>query len=172
MQHAAVTMNDIFRWPVRSLSLIHSLRPPNGLPTVEARLDGKVLRSNGGPYVRRVLAAAVDANGRPTAVATTPYGALAVTAAGDSVPAGAADVSVANLCLNPRGKLKCLCARAGTREIRAFEQLYGRWTETKSIGTPGAVSAVACAGCRGRASDRGGRESGRRSSAARPVPPG
>jgi hypothetical protein len=72
-----------------------------------------------------------------------------VVGTGDPVRLGKHDVSVAGICVNTWGELQCLCAKAGTREVATFEQLYGRWTETAPIDTPGAVSDIACAGRRG-----------------------
>jgi hypothetical protein len=116
---------------------------------VEARLDGRVLRSTGGPFVQRVLGAAVGPDGHPAVVVTAANGALAVVGPGGQVQLGADGFSLAGICVNKWGELQCLCARAGVREIVTFQQLYGRWTETELIETRGPVADMACVGRRG-----------------------
>ncbi|WP_160169724.1 serine/threonine protein kinase [Amycolatopsis rifamycinica] len=119
------------------------------LTTVEVRVDGRVVRSTGGPYVQHVLAAAAGPDGRPAVVAMTADGAPTVIGAGDPVRLARQEVSVAGVCVTSWGELQCLCAKAGTREIAVFEQLYGRWTEMAPINPPGSVTDLACVGRRG-----------------------
>jgi hypothetical protein len=119
------------------------------LTTAEIRLDGRILRSTGGPYAHRVLAAVPDGDGRPAVVVTAADGKPVVAGADDPVRLGEDEVSVADICVNSWGDLLCLCAKAGSRHLAVFEQLYGSWTETAPIEAPGAVSGVACTGRRG-----------------------
>jgi hypothetical protein len=99
-------------------------------------------------YVRKVLAATVDSDGRPTISVITPDGDAAVVSAGwlDRLPVE--NVVAVGLSLNTWGELQSHCLVDGGRELVVFEQQYGAWIKTAAAETPGTVADIACVGQR------------------------
>ena len=117
------------------------------LTTVELTLDGMIRRDSGGPYVRRVLAAATDHEGAAVVTANAANGDFVIIAGGSAKRLGLTDIRSSAVGLNLLGEPVCFVA-APARELLSFEQRYGEWVPTGPIEVPGDVIDVACVGQR------------------------
>jgi hypothetical protein len=119
------------------------------LTAVTAGAGGPVRRIAERRYVRKVLAATMDSDGRPTIAVLTPDGELAVTSADrlDRLQPGSS-TAAAGLCLSTWGELQCHCVLRGSRELVVFEQQYGVWNKQSTVEIPGSATDIACVGQR------------------------
>ncbi|WP_410610283.1 serine/threonine protein kinase [Amycolatopsis sp. lyj-109] len=122
---------------------------PDGMLTaVTAGVGAPVRRIEERRYVRKVLAAALDSDGRPAIAVITPDDELAVTGTGGLDRLHPGSTAAAGLCLSSWGELQCHCVLRGSRELIVFEQRYGVWNKKSAVELPGSATDIACVGQR------------------------